>query len=217
MDTHTINQQESLQLIAEMIQQSKRRYQLDEGKPFLIWGYTALATAAIVWLLLRTTLSPWSNLGWLLIPFVGTGLTKLLLSPPSTGYAKTYTDTMLARFWTFAGALAWVMTLCCAILHYLGYPAAWKAMMVYGLLIIGLGHVVSGIILSERSIVVGGSIATLAGTLLLCIVAAGLPIVASWFLPLYGLAFVACAIVPGHVLNAKARRQHRSNSSAYAA
>lgn len=217
MDKHTMNQQESLQLIAEMIQQSKRRFQLDEGKPFLIWGYTALAAGLLVWLLLYTTLSPWAHLGWLLIPLVGTTLTRMLISSPSTGYAKTYTDTMLARFWIFAGALAWAMTLCCAVFHYFGYPTAWKAMLIYGLLIVGLGHVVSGIILSERSIVVGGSIATLVGTLVLCIVAVGLPIMASWFFPLYGLAFVVCAIVPGHVLNAKARRQNRLNAPAYAA
>ncbi|MCF0235402.1 MAG: hypothetical protein HUK09_01560 [Bacteroidaceae bacterium] len=214
MNTHNLSQQESLQIITDMIQQSKRRYQLEDGTTFLIWGYTSVAVGLLAWALLVWTSSPWFNLIWFAIPVLGTILMRVLLSKPEAPYARSYVDNILSNVWRFAGLLAGAMSIVCAIFHYLGHPQVWSTMLIYGLVVIGIGHVVSGIVIRERSLVVGGTICTLVGIVVLSILIAGLPLRAHLLFPLYCLAFVATAIVPGHIIRAKAQQQNAQNLSA---
>ena len=71
MEEKKLTEQESLALIAGMIQKTKQRTGLDSGTPLLLWGYTTAITAVLVHATLILTQSHKSMLLWLLIPLIG--------------------------------------------------------------------------------------------------------------------------------------------------
>ena len=61
MDNKKLNEQESLELITQMIQNTKFKMVKNAGTPFLIWGYMTVVTSLLVYY--------WQFL-WLLMPAV---------------------------------------------------------------------------------------------------------------------------------------------------
>ena len=55
MEERKLNEKESLELIAQMIQNTKNRMETNCGMPFLLWGYTTVFTSLLVWLLVTYT------------------------------------------------------------------------------------------------------------------------------------------------------------------
>ena len=53
MNDRVLNEKESLELIAQMIQNTKSRMTLNSGAPFLIWGYTTIIVSLLVLFLLK--------------------------------------------------------------------------------------------------------------------------------------------------------------------
>ena len=45
MEERKLNEKESLELIAQMIQNTKNRMETNCGMPFLLWGYTTVFTS----------------------------------------------------------------------------------------------------------------------------------------------------------------------------
>ncbi len=63
MEERKLNEKESLELIAQMIQNTKNRLETNCGMPFLFWGYTTLFVSLLIW-------------------FLGSNYRKLLLAIP---------------------------------------------------------------------------------------------------------------------------------------
>lgn len=57
MDNKKLNEQESLELITQMIQNTKFKMVKNAGTPFLVWGYMTVVTSLLVWYLLKETLA----------------------------------------------------------------------------------------------------------------------------------------------------------------
>ena len=55
MEERKLNEKESLELIAQMIQNTKNRLETNCGMPFLFWGYTTIFVSLLVWFLVVTT------------------------------------------------------------------------------------------------------------------------------------------------------------------
>lgn len=51
MEERKLNEKESLELIAQMIQNTKNRLETNCGMPFLFWGYTTLFVSLLIWYL----------------------------------------------------------------------------------------------------------------------------------------------------------------------
>lgn len=49
MEERKLNEKESLELIAQMIQNTKNRLETNCGMPFLFWGYTTIFVSLLVW------------------------------------------------------------------------------------------------------------------------------------------------------------------------
>lgn len=49
MDNKKLNEQESLELITQMIQNTKFKMVKNAGTPFLVWGYMTVVTSLLVW------------------------------------------------------------------------------------------------------------------------------------------------------------------------
>ena len=70
MEERKLNEKESLELITQMIQNTKDRMAENSGTPFLLWGYVTVIISLLVWFLLKETgNNNWQFL-WLLMPAV---------------------------------------------------------------------------------------------------------------------------------------------------
>lgn len=81
----------------------------------------------------------------------------------------------------------------------------WSMMFLFALIIVPFGEIAQGII-DEKSFMYGGSAGMLIGIFTACCIAGDVLMYAQWYLPLFMLAFVCMMIIPGHILNAKARK-----------
>lgn len=214
MDTKKMTEQESLALITAMIESTKQRYRIEDGKIYLIWGYTSVLTALAVWLLLWLTHNPWVQFLWFAIPLVGGLLQHLTLSRRQAPYVKTYTDRIIAQIGQLMGISAGMLSLLCLLFHYgTGRPQVWMLMFIYALVIVGASIVFHGIVLKERSMMVGGSVSIFCGSGMLAAALSGLSLTTTWLISLYCVSFLLMFIVPGHIIQAKAHRDVSSPQS----
>ena len=77
MEDRKLTEKESLEVITSMIARTKERY-LDDGNILLMWGYLAVFTAILVWVLLAITRQSAWNFLWFMMPLVGGVATRAM-------------------------------------------------------------------------------------------------------------------------------------------
>lgn len=202
-----ITEKESLEVITAMIARTKSRYALGDGNIMLMWGYLTVAVSLAVWILLYYTHSGAVNWLWFLIPLVGGVATPLMARHQRhVEGVVSYSDRLISQLWTIVGLSFVCLTVACLAFAFIAGVNSWIAMLVYSLIAAPIAETVQGIALKERSMLWGGVIALVIGLFTLCCVVGGVLLYASWFMPLFILAFVSMMIVPGHILNHKAAK-----------
>ncbi|MDE5639034.1 MAG: hypothetical protein K2I47_04470 [Odoribacter sp.] len=211
MEEKKLTEKESLELIAEMIRNTKSKLELGDGNILLLWGYLSVGAAATVYLAGMLTHSVYCNWLWLLIPVIGYPAMKYLdRRKSSERSASTYVDKISAGIWEMVGGLSFAgMALCVGFMLF-GYNV-WILMFIYAFVIVGFGAAVQGVVIREDSLIFGGIFSILAGGFIVCCVKAGILLLQVWALPLYILCFILMTIVPGHIINHKAKRQCQKN------
>lgn len=209
MEEKRMTERESLALISQMIQRTKDRVRIGDGNLLLLWGYVSVGVALAVYAALWLTRDPASNWLWLLIPIVGLAVQKIMgRHKPAVPKASTYVDRISAGIWQIVSVMAFFGMGTCLGFSVCGYGTrGWTAMLLYAFIFIGFGTAAQGIVLRERSLVCGGLFSLMAGGIVTCCVLSGIPLLAVWVLPLYIVSFTLMMIVPGHIINRKARRQ----------
>lgn len=208
MEEKRINEHESLEIITSMIARTKERYMLGDGNILLLWGYITVAVSLLVWTLLAVYRHPAMNWLWFLIWIIGGIITPVMAKKKAvkTG-VKSYSDKITSRIWSVVGFCAITFTFCC-----LGFLLAkgvdtWSSMLVFALVIVPFGEIAQGCVIGERSLMWGGSAGLLAGIFTMCCIAGGVQLCSSWFMPMFIAAFVCMMIIPGHIINHKAKHQ----------
>ena len=211
MEEQKLTAKESLELITEMIQNTKQKVDKGDGNALLIWGYTSSVVSILVYLLLMITENPLFNWLWFLIPAIGLPL-QLRLNRKNAGKptATTFVDKISTGMWRIVGLIAAIGAAVCVVFMLFGYNA-WIAMFIYAFVIVGLGSAVQGVIINERSLIVGGLFSIFAGCVVTGFAVCGLPIFISWSVPLYIVCFMLMMVVPGHIINNKAKKLCRKN------
>lgn len=208
MNNKTLTEKESLEIITTMIERTKERYMLGDGNILLLWGYLSVGIAALVWTLLALTHNPAVNWLWFLIWIIGGIATPIMARRQSRRKGmKSATDKIISRLWSVVGFSAIACTFCCLGFLLFGGVDSWSMMFAFALIIVPMIEIAQGIILDERSFVWGGSVGLLAGIITLACIAGHVALAARWMMPLFIAGFAAMMIIPGHVLNYKARRQ----------
>lgn len=203
MDDKKLNERESLELITEMIERTKQRY-VGDGNIMLMWGYTSVAVAVLIWVLLAVTGNPAWNWLWFLIWIIGLGGSKLISRNEREKFGvKSYSDKMTSNLWSVVGWTAIVSSLLCfAFMFFLGVNS-WLTMMVFALVIVPFAEIAQGIVVNEKTLIAGGAVGLLAGLITICCITGGVGLKASWFMPMFIVVFIAMMIIPGHILNRK--------------
>lgn len=211
MEEKKLNNQESLELIAQMINQTKRHLHIGEGNLLLVWGYTSAVVGILVGVLLYATGGhPACNWLWFLIWIVG-GISTAVITkrdkPRIEKMPQTYVDRLTSSLWCTIGLVFLLATFMSMGFLYFGKDS-WAVMFIFAFVMCGLGVTMQGFIIQENSMVLGGAVTLVAGTFVTCCIVSSTPLSVWWAIPLFVLCFVFAMIIPGHVLNAKAKKQN---------
>ena len=111
MEDRKLNEKESLELIAQMIQNSKKNVDQNAGGPVLIWGYATILISFLVYAAWMFVQQPIVMLGWLLIPVFG-GLGNLWLAKGRKPVLiTTHLDRVIKNIWLVMGSVTVAMSL----------------------------------------------------------------------------------------------------------
>lgn len=205
MEEKKISEQESLELISQMIQQTKKDSAIGSGDTFLIWGYLCILCSLSV--VAMAYFSGGGKWGWLyfaipLIGFIAAGINARRLKKKYNGPVLYSTSSINSIWGCLSGVLAAYAIWC--IMHY-DSPAGWTGMFFLGLLLPGIGTFSTGVILKEKVLNGCGMFGVMIGLFFLhdlCCEGAGVSII--WPVIMAVSMFVTL-VIPGHYLNYKSR------------
>ncbi|MEP7238261.1 MAG: hypothetical protein ABI685_10365 [Ferruginibacter sp.] len=195
MQSENFSPTDSLQLIDSMINQAKNRFS-ENGFLYLLWGWLILFCSVGHFVLLQLQLVKhpeiiWSSC-WLAVIFQVIYLVKTKKKET----VKTYSENIINYIWISFGISMFLLS------FILGKGNGWSAIYSLFLMLYGTPTFLSGIVMQFKPLTIGG---------ITCWVLA----VASMFvLPVYGLLFLAAAmvaawIVPGYLLRKKYNQQNK--------
>ena len=205
MEDKKMTAQESLEVIASMINRTKERY-FGNGNIFLLWGYLVTFIAITIWILLSSTGKQYWNWLWFAIPIIGYPLTIILSRKDGKKYgAVTYSDKITSRLWTIFGMSELILTFICLFFSLFIGVDCWIALLVYSILMAPSAEIAQGLIIKENSLVFGGIVGLMAGLITVCCVSGGVPLSINWYMPIFIIAWIAMMIIPGYTLNFKSK------------
>jgi hypothetical protein len=188
-----LDEKESLELIARMIRNTQQGLERGAGFPMLIWGYATIFATLAVWIAVRLTSDYHYNFLWFLIPLIG--LVGMMLQKKHPAGVRTYLDQVIRYIWMVLGSTAFMLSVMSIT------TSLWTLPILFIIiLIMGIGIVLTGLVIAFKPAIIGGIVALLIG-------------VAHYLIPDYdmkmltfALAFVVMYIIPGHILNDRARK-----------
>ncbi len=208
MEERKITEAESIEIIASMISRTKDRLVKGCGDILLMWGYLIIAVAALIWMLLLTTHNPAVNWLWFLIWLIGGIATPIMAKRKRREKGvMSYTDRLTSNMWSVVGWAAIASVSLSLGFLLIGGKDSWSMMLAFALIIVPMTEIIQGLIIKEKSLIAGGGIGLLIGLFTMCCISAHIALMATWFMPLFIIAFAAMMILPGHILNSKAKRE----------
>jgi len=193
MEEKNFSEKESLELISRMIQNTQRKMEQGAGTPMLIWGFATVITTLIVWYMVKSTQNYQWNFLWFLIPVLGT-IGMFLMKKPSKG-VRTYIDKVIFYIWLVLGCTGLLIS-CLCILHVM-----WSFPILFVIIVImGMGTILTGLVAGFKPFIIGGILGILVGIAQYII--SGYDITMLLFVS----AFVVMMIIPGFILNYRARK-----------
>lgn len=209
MEERQLNEKESLELITQMINSSKKNMEVGQGNIMLIWGYfTTILSVSLFTLISLTHNFMWSW-GWMFLFLLWPAIAYK--QKQNTPRVVTYTDKVISQVWQVMGWMFGFTFITIGIVEYLfiGY-ADFIIMLPLSLIYSGLGISITGIIIQERWMIYSPLVAFILAIYMLTIISMGKNAILLWYL-YFGLAFVFMMIIPGHIVNHKAKKECLKN------
>ena len=194
----------SLRLITETIERSRRTMAKNSGKPMILWGSLVAVTSVVIWLLWTKTGSPMWNFLWFAMSVIGTIFSRLI-SRNQEQVPASEISRILGKVWMWFGIFAtgfFALVLLVALLRSaLGMSGIIQIdMTMLILMMMGLCGAISGSVLKLKPITVSSVVATVLSVIFLLMIPDGSPLQILTFL----IMGVFALIVPGVILQRKA-------------
>jgi hypothetical protein len=191
MEAKNLNEKESLELISQMIRNSRLKLEDGNGIPFLIWGYTTFFVSLLVFLLVNTTGDYHNFWFWFLIPVIGS--TGMFISRKSiVKHARNFIDRVIGNIWFVTGIAAFLISFCAI---YFQIP-----ILTTMFLIMGMGTALTGLVIKFRPLIISGFIG-MASCIVPFIIQGNEQII------VFGVIYLAMMVIPGHILNYKGKKK----------
>lgn len=209
MEERTLNEKESLALITQMISSSKKNMEIGQGNYMLIWGYFTTALSIILFALVNLTHNFIWSWGWMLMFVMWPIMSyRQRQKPPRV---VTYTDKVISQVWQVMGWMFIVTFLTIGIIEFsFARYIDFILMLPLSLIYCGIGVSITGIIIQERWMTYTPQIAFIIAIYMLTMLMIGEKATTLWYL-YFGLSFVFMMIIPGHIVNNKAKKQCLKN------
>ncbi|WP_455659135.1 hypothetical protein [Phocaeicola faecalis] len=206
MEERKLNEKESLELIAQMIQNSKKNLQTANGNILLLWGYLCTVTALVVYILTLSTDNPTWNWLWFAIPVIGYPITYWQLKKEMKP-VLTYTDKVLKNIWKIIGEYGICVSISCAL-----YFNTMVFILPMILILVSLGMCITGSIINDKFTYNCSGCGLAIGVITLAQILN--PSLLDLKYPAFAFAFIIMMIIPGHRLNKEASKTSSENTSA---
>lgn len=202
MKENNFTEKESLELISQMIQQSKKNMEIGSGNILFCYGYPAVILAMVIYLLVHMTHNPaWSALWFLMfVPSIWVNLAKKKSKPR----VVTHVDKAITGTWSILGWLFFLSVIGIWAIGAITGNCNFALMLPLSLLYTGVGISVTGIITDFKLMIYTPVAAFLVAIYMLVSLVADAS-VADWWNLLFGASFLIMMIIPGHLLNYKAK------------
>lgn len=200
MEEKKLNEKESLELITRMIQNTRRNLDTGSGNIFLVWGYVgALVTLAVLAGVYFT-----KNPGWMWgfwgVPIIGYLLTYLLMRKRQKA-TKSYIDKVLMQVWMILGLV------CMMIVLMATDTERFEIILPLCAVVMSLGSIITGCIIRYTMFLVFPVLGLVWGmkSLFDALTQGTSYVSLLWFVAIVVFAM----IIPGHILNYRARKENR--------
>ena len=199
MEERKLNEKESLELIAQMIQNSKKNLQVGRGNQFILWGWVGAITSLAVMAMIMLTNNPMWNWLWFAIPVIGWPLMIWQMKKEEKPVI-TYTDKVLKSVWLSIGSIGMIGLLL------MGFYAKNMMLMLPGAcILIAIGVFITATILDNRTL----KIRTFSSLLLMMMASCHIVFMKDdflWYHITFALGFIVMLAMPGYYLNKEAKK-----------
>ena len=202
---NNLSAENSLRLIAETIERSRRTIAKNSGKPLILWGVLVTLFSFIIWGLWTKTGSPAWNFLWFAMSVIGFVCMQTLFRNREK-VPDTEVSRMLGKIWMWFGifatgffALVWVAWGVRSLTGVEGTLSVDLSLII--LLMMGLGGTLSGAVLGNKVVTASSLIATTFAALFLMVMPTGSPLRILSF----AILGVFALIVPGIILQKQGR------------
>ena len=199
MEERKLNEKESLELIAQMIQNSKKNLQVGRGNQFILWGWLGAITSLVVMGMLMWTKNPAWNWLWFAIPVIGWPTMMWQLKKEEKPVV-TFTDKVLKAVWMSIGSIGMLGTFLMAI-----YAKNMMLMLPGVSILIAIGVFITGAILDDRAL----KTKTFGALLLIMMASCHIVFMQDdfyWYYITFSLGFIVMLVIPGYHLNKEAKK-----------
>jgi len=146
---------QSLALITETMNNSRRGILRNSAKYFILWGSLLTVLSLVVFLLWHQTGSPSWNLLWFAMPVIGYPLAALLAKKDQSA-PKSEIGRMIGQVWTVFGAFS----ISISAIAMLSVPMHLTLLII---VMLGIAECISGVLLKNWPIIIGGFILGVGG------------------------------------------------------
>ena len=167
--------QQSLSLITETLNNSRKEITRGGGKYFILWGFLLTLFSLLVYCLWKTTdKAAWNNL-WFAMPGIGFVLERIIRRKDAAGRVQNDVSRILGGIWASFGIFAVAVSAFTVIYTQINPNPLGTIAVVVGLtaeivLLFGLAECISGVALKNWAIRIAGLV-TGVGGLIICYVA----------------------------------------------
>ena len=178
MEEKTLNEKESLELIARMIQTTRKNMEIGQGNLLLYFGYFAAVLGVVIFVC------------WLVVH-------RISKKPE----VITYTDSAIASVWKVIGVMFCLTAVSLPIISMLDSGVLSVLMMPMSLFYMGIGTAITGVIIKDKVTTYLPLLGMLIPLYMLNSIMHHLFFY--WWHLLFSLASVIIFVIPGHIINSK--------------
>ncbi len=200
-----LSAENSLRLIAETIERSRKSIAKNSGKPLILWGCLDTITAIIIWALWSCTGSPQWNLLWFAMTVIG-GIGTYFMVRNNEKVPETEVSRILGRIWLWFGIFSIGMILLVLIVAVVctafDIPAhihinSGPIIMV----LLGLCGTISGVVMKMKAVIASSVISTAICLIYISVIPEDSPAQVLVF----AILGIFILIIPGILLQKKSR------------
>jgi len=195
MEENNLNEKASLELISQMITNSRRKLEDGNGIPFLIWGYTTFFVSLAVFFFINATNDYHYHFLWFLIPVIGS--IGMYISKRNkikqSGHAMNFIERIIGNIWLVIGIAAFIVSVGAFFVRIPILPLT--------ILLMGIGTTLTGLAIKFKPVIISGFIGMAS-----CVV----PFVMNGNeqILVFGIIYLIMMVIPGHILNYRGRQKH---------